>query len=31
MYAKPGDYKKATQSISIGGNSASAVQLPVVP
>jgi putative CocE/NonD family hydrolase len=30
MYAKPGDYKKATQSIWFGGNSASAVQLPVV-
>ena len=30
MYAKPGDYRKATQSIWFGGNSASAVQLPVV-
>ena len=30
MYAKPADYKKATQSIWFGGNSASAVQLPVV-
>jgi putative CocE/NonD family hydrolase len=30
MYAKPGDYKKATQTIAIGGSSASAVQLPIV-
>jgi predicted acyl esterase len=30
MYAKPGDYRKATQSISFGGNSASAVELPIV-
>jgi uncharacterized protein len=30
MYAKPGDYRKATQSIWFGGNSASAVELPVV-
>jgi uncharacterized protein len=30
MYAKPGDYKKATQSIWFGGSSASAVVLPVV-
>ncbi len=30
MYAKPGDYRKATQSIFFGGNSASAVVLPVV-
>jgi len=30
MYAKPADYRKATQSIWFGGNSASAVQLPVV-
>jgi uncharacterized protein len=30
MYAKPGDYRKATQSIWFGGNSASALQLPVV-
>jgi len=30
MYARPADYKKATQSIWFGGNSASAVQLPVV-
>ena len=31
MYAKPGDYKKATQSIWFGGANASAVVLPVVP
>jgi len=30
MYAKPGDYRKATQRIWFGGNSATAVQLPVV-
>jgi putative CocE/NonD family hydrolase len=30
MYAKPGDYRKATQSIAFGGSSASAVVLPVV-
>jgi predicted acyl esterase len=30
MYAKPGDYRKATQSIFFGGNNASAVVLPVV-
>jgi hypothetical protein len=30
MYAKPGDYRKATQSIGLGGSSASAVELPVV-
>jgi len=30
MYARPGDYRKATQSVSIGGNNASAVVLPVV-
>jgi predicted acyl esterase len=30
MYARPGDYRKATQSIYFGGNNASAVQLPVV-
>jgi len=29
MYAKPGDYKKATQSIWFGGANASAVTLPV--
>jgi putative CocE/NonD family hydrolase len=31
MFAKPGDYKKATQSIWFGGASATAVSLPVVP
>jgi putative CocE/NonD family hydrolase len=31
MYAKPGDYKKATQSIWFGGANPSAVVLPVVP
>ena len=31
MYAKPGDYKKATQSIWFGGGNATAVALPVVP
>jgi putative CocE/NonD family hydrolase len=31
MYAKPGDYKKATQSIWFGGATATAVVLPVVP
>jgi putative CocE/NonD family hydrolase len=31
MYAKPGDYKKATQSIWYGGGNASAVVLPVAP
>jgi putative CocE/NonD family hydrolase len=31
MYAKPGDYRKATQSIWHGGANASAVLLPVVP
>jgi uncharacterized protein len=30
MYARPDDYRKATQTISLGGSSASAVQLPVV-
>jgi hypothetical protein len=30
MYAKPADYKKATQSIAFGGANASAVVLPVV-
>ena len=30
MYAKPGDYKKATQSVWFGGGNASAVWLPVV-
>jgi putative CocE/NonD family hydrolase len=31
MYAKPGDYKKATQSVWFGGVTATAVTLPVVP
>jgi predicted acyl esterase len=31
MYARPQDYKKATQSIWFGGANASAVVLPVVP
>jgi putative CocE/NonD family hydrolase len=31
MYAKPGDYKKATQSIWGGGANSTAVALPVVP
>ena len=31
MYAKPADYKKATQSVWYGGANASAVVLPVVP
>jgi putative CocE/NonD family hydrolase len=31
MYAKPGDYRKATQSIWRGGETASSVKLPVVP
>ena len=31
MYAKPGDYRKATQTIGFGGDAASAVVLPVVP
>jgi len=31
MFAKPGDYKKATQSVAFGGSTASAVVLPVVP
>ena len=31
MFAKPGDYKKATQSIWFGGATSSAVVLPVVP
>ena len=29
MYAKPGDYKKATQSVWFGGATATAVTLPV--
>jgi putative CocE/NonD family hydrolase len=31
FYAKAGDYRAATQSIFTGGNSASAVYLPIVP
>ena len=31
MFARPGDYKKATQSVWFGGDTATAVQLPVVP
>src|SRR6476620_7867243 len=31
FYAKPGDYRKATQSIYSGGGTASAVYLPIVP
>jgi len=31
MFAKPGDYRKATQSIWYGGANATAVSLPVVP
>jgi putative CocE/NonD family hydrolase len=31
MYAKPGDYRKVTQSVWFGGGSASAVVLPIVP
>jgi putative CocE/NonD family hydrolase len=31
FYAKPGDYRKATQSVFHGGSTASAVLLPVVP
>ena len=31
MFAKPADYKKATQSVWFGGANASAVVLPVVP
>lgn len=31
MYAKKGDYQKATQSIWFGGDTASAIVLPVVP
>ena len=30
MYAKPGDYRKATQSIWFGGGTSSAISLPVV-
>jgi predicted acyl esterase len=31
MYAKPADYKQATQSIWFGGATSTAVALPVVP
>jgi predicted acyl esterase len=31
FYAKPGDYRKATQSIFHGGATPSAVMLPIVP
>ena len=31
MYAKPADYKKATQSVWFGGGNSSAIVLPVVP
>jgi putative CocE/NonD family hydrolase len=31
MFAKPGDYRKATQSIWFGGGNSSAVVLPVLP
>ncbi len=31
MYARPADYRKATQSVWFGGASASAIVLPVVP
>jgi len=31
MFAKPGDYARATQSIWYGGSTASAVFMPVVP
>jgi hypothetical protein len=31
MFAKPGDYRKATQSVWFGGSTASAVVLPVAP
>jgi len=31
FYAKPGDYRKATQSVYRGGATASAVLLPIVP
>jgi predicted acyl esterase len=31
MYAKPGDYRKATQQVWRGGTTASSVMLPVVP
>jgi len=31
MFAKPGDYRKATQSVWFGGATATAVALPIVP
>ncbi len=31
FYAKAGDYQAATESVFYGGNSASAVYLPIVP
>jgi predicted acyl esterase len=31
FFAKAGDYRKATESVFYGGNSASAVYLPIVP
>ena len=31
FYAKPADYRKATQSIYRGGTTATAVYLPIVP
>jgi predicted acyl esterase len=31
FHAKAGDYRKATESVFYGGNSASAVYLPIVP
>jgi uncharacterized protein len=31
MYAKKGDYRRATQSVWFGGTTSSAVELPVVP
>jgi len=31
FYARPGDYRKATQSVFYGGQNASAVLLPIVP
>jgi len=31
MFAKPGDYRKATQSVWSGGGNSSAVVLPVAP
>jgi predicted acyl esterase len=31
FFAKPGDFRKATQSVFRGGATASAVYLPIVP